>query len=83
MAGLPSKEMRDMKRTRILLIACAFLLTVAAARPAKSDSCQFFQRCEDCPDNQGTHLCKFMVCGTTTTVSCFACSPECFLPAGD
>ena len=70
-----------MKRTRVLLIACAFLLTAAAARPAKSDSCQFFRRCEDCPDHQGTHLCTITVCGMTTSISCLACSGECFLPA--
>jgi len=69
-----------MKKTRALLLASAFLLTVAAGRPAKSDSCQIFRRCEDCPDQQGTHLCTFTVCGTTTTVSCLACAGECILP---
>lgn len=69
-----------MKRTRALLIACAFLLTTAAARPAKSDSCQFFHRCEVCPDHQGTHLCTITVCGMTTSISCLACSGECILP---
>ena len=72
-----------MKRTKLLLIACAFLLTAAAARPAKSDSCQYSHRCEACPDNQGTHLCTITVCGSTTTISCLACSPECILPPGD
>jgi hypothetical protein len=70
-----------MKRTRALLIACAFLLTAAAARPAKSDTCQYFRACEDCPNQQGVHLCTFKTCGTVVVVSCAPCSGECFLPA--
>ncbi len=68
-----------MKKTRVLLLAGAFLLTVAAAQPAKS--CQTFRRCEDCPDPQGTHLCTFTVCDGTTSVSCLACAGECILPS--
>ena len=67
---------------KALLLACAFLLTLVATRPAKSDSCQTFRRCEDCSNHQGTHLCTFTVCGTTTTVSCLPCSGECILPGG-
>ena len=71
-----------MKKTRALLLTCAFLLTAAAAtRPAKPDSCQFFRRCEDCSNHQGTHLCTFTVCGSVTSVSCLACSPECVVPS--
>jgi hypothetical protein len=71
-----------MKKTRVLLLACAFLLTAAAAtRPAKSDSCQFFHVCEDCNNNQGIHLCTITVCGMVTTISCLPCGGECILPS--
>jgi hypothetical protein len=69
-----------MKKTRALLLACACLLTVVATRPAKSDSCSVFHRCEPC-NISGTHLCTFTVCGTITSVSCVACSGECILPS--
>jgi hypothetical protein len=71
-----------MKKTKALLLACAFLLTAAAAtRPAKSDSCQFFHMCETCSNHQGVHLCTITVCGTVTSVSCLACSGECVVPS--
>jgi hypothetical protein len=74
-----------MKKSRALLLTCAFLLTVAAARPAKSADCINGYFCADCtgtpvPEKQ---LCKEVICnGIVVSVSCGACSTRCILPPG-
>lgn len=86
MARLPSKEMTYMKRIRVLLLGCAFLLTIAAARPAKSDDCIIRYSCaDDCiatpiPEKR---LCKETICnGIVSSISCDPCSIHCILPPG-
>jgi hypothetical protein len=90
MARLHPKEMTDMKRAatkraRVLLLACAFLLTFAVTRPAKSDDCIIGYFCANCiatpvPEKE---LCREVICnGVVTSVSCGACSTRCILPPG-
>jgi hypothetical protein len=74
------------KRTRALLLACAFLLTFAATRPAKSDDCINGYFCADCniaypiPEKR---LCREVICnGIVASVSCDPCAIRCILPPG-
>jgi len=81
-----SKEMNDMKKTRVLLLACACLLTLAAARPAKSDACLTGYFCQDCSSGPAPEqrLCKKTICnGVVVAVLCSSqCTTNCILPPG-
>jgi hypothetical protein len=75
-----------MKKPRALLLICAFLLTVAATRPAKSDDCIIGYFCaDDCiatpiPEKR---LCREVICnGVAVSVSCDPCAVRCILPPG-
>jgi hypothetical protein len=75
-----------MKKPRALLLTCAFLLTVAATRPAKSEDCITRYFCDDCdivtpvPEKR---LCREVICnGIGVSVSCDPCAIRCILPPG-
>ena len=74
-----------MKKTRVLLLACACLLAVAATRPAKSADCLTGYFCANCvatpvPEKR---LCKETICnGVVVSVLCGQCSTSCILPPG-
>jgi hypothetical protein len=72
-----------MKKTRVLLLACAFLLTVAATRPAKSDDCLIGYFCQNCPvtPTPEQRLCRELICnGVVRSIICGDCTPRCILP---
>ncbi|HEV7508627.1 MAG TPA: hypothetical protein VGS07_27355 [Thermoanaerobaculia bacterium] len=75
-----------MKKTRVLLLACASLLTLAATRPAKSDDCltgYFCANCDIATPVPEKRLCKETICnGVAVLVSCDPCSIRCILPPG-
>jgi hypothetical protein len=71
-----------MKKTKALLLACAFLLTAAAMTgPAKSDACFIFGTCKACntPTPQ-SKPCRVVVCGTQRTETCGTCTTNCVPP---
>ncbi len=71
-----------MKMTRTLLLACAFLLTAAAATlPAKSDACFLFGMCKACnTPTPKSQPCRVVVCGTHRTETCGTCVTNCVPP---
>ncbi|HEX4963726.1 MAG TPA: hypothetical protein VF173_23065 [Thermoanaerobaculia bacterium] len=71
-----------MKTTKALLLACAFLLTAAAAtRPAQSDACFLFGMCKACTTPTPTaQPCTVVICGTHRTENCGSCVTNCVPP---
>ncbi len=72
-----------MKRPKVLLLACAFLLTAAALTgPAKSDACFIFGMCKPCisPAPGQGQPCTVVVCGTHRTENCGTCTTNCVPP---
>jgi len=72
-----------MKKTRVLLLACACLLTFAASRPAQSADCLTGYFCANCPATPvpEKRLCKETICnGVVVGVICGDCSTRCILP---
>ncbi|MFY9825823.1 MAG: hypothetical protein WAM82_30920 [Thermoanaerobaculia bacterium] len=71
-----------MKKTKTLLLACAFLLTAAAATlPAKSDVCITYGLCRNCTTPiPEAKPCRVVTCGTHTTETCGDCTTNCVPP---
>ena len=77
-----------MKKTKVLLLACACLLTLVASRPARSAStnCLTGYFCQNCPATPvpEQRLCKETICnGVVVAVLCSdQCTTRCILPPG-
>lgn len=71
-----------MKKLRGLLLACAFVLTAAAAAlPAKSDVCFIRGLCKSCiSPTPKAQPCTVVTCGTHTTQNCGTCVTNCVPP---
>jgi hypothetical protein len=71
-----------MKMTRAMLLACAFLLSAAAATlPAKSDACFIYGFCKNCiSPTPKAQPCTVVTCGTRTSETCGTCVDHCVPP---